>query len=688
VQKLFYPESVMVFGVSSAPSNLARFIVDNLDRFGYQGTVYPIGRDGGAVNGRRILTSVASITGKADLAVILLPARAVPEALETSGAKGVRYAVVLSGGFSEFGEERKGIEAQILGIARKWNIRFVGPNCLGILNMENNLAVPFVPFKKHLMSRGSVSVLAQSGGVMAETVKIFSKERIGVNKLISMGNKLDLNEADYLEYLISDDGTKTIVMYLENITEGRRLMDLAGRCDKPLVVLKANRNASSHEIARFHTSALAGDDLVADSALRQAGMHRVDTLQEMVDYAKIFCLPVLKGRKLAVLGRSGGLAVILADAVHRYGFRLARLSEDFFDLVRKETRAGVIRMTNPLDMGDIFNIDYYVKLIEKALQERDADGVVISHSMVVDRELEPSCKIVREAKRLCEDYGKPVVFCLITDRESRFLMNQTWDYPVFEEVDSAMKALARSYEHHRTRSLRAAGRGFRMPGPVKRKGRKIEIENAGEVFAALERYGLPVVSHALAGSETEALAEAEKMGYPVALKTASLDIVHKTEAGGVRLDIKGRKDLVGGYRAMVRELRKNGYRPDGLMLQKMAPPGREVFIGGRQDPEFGPVVLFGLGGVFVEVLKDIVLRVAPVDSRTARGMIEEIKGAAILKGFRGQPPADTAALVQCLVRASRMLADHPEIRNLDINPLLVMEKGRGCLIVDAKMDVV
>jgi len=677
----------MVFGVSSESRNLGRFILDNLDRFGFKGTVYPIGREGGTVNGREILKSVDSITD-ADLAVILLPARAVPEALEASGEKGVRYAVVLSGGFSEFGGEGKNIEKDVMDIARRWNIRFVGPNCLGILNMENDLAVPFISFDKQLMSRGTVSLMAQSGGVMAESVKIFSKERIGVNKLISMGNKLDLNETDYLDYLIGDAETKTIVLYLENISEGRRLMDLAGRSDKPIVLLKANRNPSSHEIARFHTSALAGDDLVADSALRQAGIHRVQTLQEMVDCIRIFSLPIQRGRNLALLCRSGGLAVILADAAHRYGFTLARLSEDFFNLVRSGTRAGVIRMTNPLDMGDIFNIDFYVQLMEKALQEKDVDGLVVSHSYVVERELDPTRKIIREAKRLCEAYGKPVVFCLVTDRRNRFLMNPEGDYPVFEDVDHAMKALAVSFEHHRIQSLRALGKGFKGIGPVRRKGKKIEIATTGDIFHVLERYRLPVIRHAFAGNEKEILAHAGEMGYPVALKTASLEIIHKTETGGVRINLKKPADVRSGFRAMARDLRKSGYRPGDYLIQKMAPKGQEVFIGGKQDPEFGPVILFGLGGVFVEVLKDIAIRVAPVDNRTARGMIEEIRGAPILKGFRGQPRSDTAALAQCIVRASRLLAEHPEIQNLDINPLIVLEKGKGCLIVDAKMDVI
>lgn len=687
MQKLFYPEGVMVFGVSGAPTNLARFIVDNLDRFGFRGAVYPIGRDGGTVNGRTILTSTEAVTGRADLAVLLLPARAVPEALEASGRKGARFAVVLSGGFSEYGDERREIEAQIVDIARRWKMRFVGPNCLGIVNMENNLAVPFIPFEKSLMNRGPVSLLSQSGGVMAESVKIFSKEGIGVSKLISIGNKLDLKEADYLEYLISDGETKIIVLYLENVAEGRRLMDLAARCDKPIILLKANRNPSSNEIARFHTSALAGDDFVTDSAVRQAGIHRVETLHEMVDCAKIFSLPVIRGKRLAVLGRSGGLAVILADAVHRYGFELARLSEDFFNLVRRETRAGVIRMTNPLDMGDIFNIGFYVQLMEKALQEKDVDGLVISHTLVIKPELETTRKVVQEAERLCRIYDKPVVFCLITDRDNRFLVQSPSGFPLFEEVDYALKALAKSCDHQRVLDQRARKRGFKDAGPLRRRGKRIRIAHAGDIFDTLERQGLPAVGHAVAGSEREARACARRIGYPVALKTASLDILHKTEAGGVRLGIGGPGELEKGLRAMARDMKKNGYPPGSFLIQKMAPKGQEVFIGGKQDPDFGPVILFGLGGIFVEVLKDVVLRVAPIDAAEARGMIEETRGAAILHGFRGRPPSDVNALVRCLVRASRLLAEHPEIRNLDINPVVVLEKGRGCLVVDAKMDV-
>ncbi len=687
VRTLFYPGKVVVFGVSSAPTNLARFIVDNLDRFGFKGPVYLVGRDGGSLNGRTIHQRVEDVDGVPDLAVILLPAKAVPGALAAAAEKGARYAAILSGGFSEFGDERKKIEEEILEIAGKRGIRFVGPNCLGLVNMENGLAVPFVPFETRLMKRGSLSLLAQSGGVMLESLKLFSQDTIGVNKLVSMGNKLNLNENDYLEFLIGDPGTSVVALYLENIAGGRRLMNLAGSTDKPIILLKANTSSSSNEIARFHTAALAGDDLVADAAFRQAGIHRVQNMQDMMDAVKIFSLPLLRGPNLALLCRSGGMAVMLADAVHRYGFKLANLSEPFFDLVRREVRAGVIRMTNPLDLGDIFNIPFYVQLMEKALQEENVDGLVISHSYVVEAEIDPTRKIIAEAGRLCKKYGKPVVFCLVTDREQCHRINHTDDFPVFQEVDRAMKALARLYDHSRVLAARAGGNGFKGLPNLRNKRNKIEIGHSGDILTILESYHLTPVDYAVVSSEDEALKQARRIGYPVALKTASLEIVHKTEAGGVKIGIAGPEALKNTFRAMRKALIQQGWAPGPFILQKMAPRGQEVFIGGKQDPEFGPVILFGLGGVHVEVMKDVAVRVAPIDERTAREMLDDIRGAALLKGFRGEPPSDRPALAKCLVRASRLIAEHREIRNLDINPLIVLKKGDGCLIVDAKMEI-
>jgi acetyltransferase len=532
--------------------------------------------------------------------------------------------------------------------------------------------------------KGSVSVIAQSGGILDETMRRLFSESIGFNKLVSIGNKLDLNENDFLEFMIADPESRTIVLYLEHMADGRRLMNIAAGCDKPMIMLKSNRSSSSSEIAKFHTSALAGDDAVADVAFRQAGFVRVQSMQDMFNMIKIFSLPVLKGPNLAAFGRSGGQAVLIADAVHRYGFKLARLSEAFFNLAKQAARAGVIRFTNPLDTGDILNLPLYEKLMEKAVQHQDVDGLIISFAHYHVREIEPTKSILRVAKRLTDQYGKPILFCMAPDLENHYQKEKA-DFPVFDDVDVGLKTLSLSYEHARRRRVSAGA--FKPLQPAATGKKKIAVTNAGDILALLEECGLPSVRSAVVNSEKDALAQAKRLGYPVALKTASVEILHKTEAGGVMLGIQNPAELKKSLMAMTRKLRKQGMEPGGYLLQKMAPRGIEAFIGGKQDPEFGPVILFGLGGIFVEVMKDVVMRIAPVDIKTARDMIDEIKGAALLKGFRGQPPADVAALAKCIVNASKLLAEHREIVNLDINPLIVLEKGKGCLVVDANIEI-
>ena len=367
MEKVFFPASVVVFGVSAAPTNLGRNIVLNLQRFGFKGGIYAVGKDGSDVNGVPIFPAIEEVPGVPDLAVFLLPARHVPEALDACGRKGIRRAIIESGGFSEYADQGRDLEREVLDIARRWNMRVVGPNCISIVNLENGLVLPFVPLEDREIRKGNISIVAQSGGIALDCMRLLSYENLGASKLISMGNKLDVNENDFFEFLRSDPDTGVIGFYLEDVADGVRLMKLAESTEKPLIVLKANTNPASNHAARFHTAALAGDDEVVTAAFRQAGIHRVQNLTEMMESFKVFSLPVIKGTRLAVLGRSGGQAVLLADAVHRYGFELAKLSDDFFNHVRQHIRAGVIRMSNPLDMGDIFNIDAYAGIVEKAL---------------------------------------------------------------------------------------------------------------------------------------------------------------------------------------------------------------------------------------------------------------------------------------------------------------------------------
>ncbi|MFB3925749.1 MAG: acetate--CoA ligase family protein [Syntrophales bacterium] len=681
MQKLFYPESVAVFGVSGSSTNLARNIVQNLDRFGFKGQVFPFGHEGGHLDGRPIYRDIGEIRQIPDVAVLLIPARFIPGVVNACGQKGVHYVVIESAGFTEYSEANRDLEKDLLEAARKWNIRFVGPNCISILNLDNGLALPFVPLAPAMTKKGSVSVVAQSGGVALTCMRLFSFEGIGFSKLISMGNKLDLNENDYLEFLISDPSTETVVLYLENIADGRRLLQLAASTSKPIIVLKSNTSPSSRQIARFHTAALAGDDQVAEAAMKQAGIHRVPNIQELLETVKVFSLPLMKGNRLGILCRSGGEAVLQADAAHRYGFELARFSNAFFDMIRKEVRAGVISMTNPLDMGDIFDIDFYMRILERALMEVEVDGVVMATADIADTEIEPTKRLIRASHELARKYDKPVVFCTIPAKTEWFSVREISDMPVFSESDLAVKALARSREHHR-RQLRKRTKGGGSVVPAVRVSRA-RAGASGGVYDLLKRYGLPVAQYATAGNIRECLDAAQQIGYPVVLKISDPEIIHKTEAGGVKLNIRSSRDLRKAFREM-----EDGFpgKDRVFLVQKMAPAGTEVIIGGRQDNEFGAVVLFGLGGIFVEVLKDVSLRVAPIGRREAREMIEEIRGAALLKGFRGSPPADLNALGDCLVRISRLMVENSWIRNLDINPLIVYEMRKGCVVVDAKME--
>jgi acetyltransferase len=679
MKELFYPESVLVVGVSPAKTNLGRNIVYNLEKFGFRGPVYAVGREGGALNGRKIYERIEDIEGSPEVAVFLIPARYVPEALDVCGRKGVRYGVIQSGGFSEFADENRDLEREVLEIARRWNIRFVGPNCISILNLENGLALPFVPLQPDGMRRGPLSIAAQSGGIVVEALRLLALENIGFNKLISMGNKLDLNENDYLEYLVSDPATKVIGLYLENVTDGRRLMDLAARTDKPVVVLKANTSPISHHAAKFHTAALAGDDEVAEAAFRQAGLHRVGNIYEMMDAFKAFSLPPMRGPRLAVLSRSGGVAVLTADAAHRYGLELARFSDGFFDVARKKLRAGVIRMANPLDMGDIFDIDFYHVIVEEALKEKEVDAVILSHSYVSPGEIEPTKKLFRSVGELSLRHGKPIVIVSNGEKDQWDAIKQFSGFPLFVDPSFALRALSRCLRHHRFQSAKASRDTLRKDSG-RRKARPLSgsrLMEASGVFRLLSEHQVPVAPWTTVKTLDEGLKAADRIGYPVVLKVSSPAILHKTEAKALRLNIKDGREFGEAFRDM------NG---DEFLIQKMVPPGTEVIIGGKRDREFGPVVLFGLGGVFVEVLRDAAMRVVPIGEVEAREMVDEIRGAPVLKGARGKTPSDIDALVQCLCRVSTLLADHPEIVNIDMNPLIVYEKGRGCVAVDAKIE--
>ena len=684
MKTLFYPHDLVIVGVSESKGNMGRTIAENLDGFMFPGDVYLVGRNRGRIGTRIVYRSIRDIPVTPDLAVFLIPASHVAENLEACGKKGIKRVVIESGGFSEFADEGYEVEQQLLNIAEKYGIRFIGPNCISIINLDNGLVLPFMPMDPAVMQKGMVSLISQSGGIVFGGLKLFSCENIGVNKLISIGNKVDLNENDYLNYLIKDDETGIIGLYIESVSDGRKLMQIAASTDKPIVVLKSNTSKASNEIASFHTSALAGNDTVCDAAFAQAGMHRVKSFGEMADLFKIFQLPPMKGSNLAVIGRSGGQIVMAADAASDNNFNLIRFPEELLEHIGEHARARVIRLTNPLDMGDIFDLGFYAEVVEAVLAEPGIDGVVLQHLHGRGAETEATMELIKNIKKLSFQYRKPVAFCLMTERDEWFLLKTSTDFPLFLEPCCAIQALAAS---RRQAQLKAAPPSpLKAMKPVRHPGKSIMVAGIKETFELLESNGFKSADYKFAKTPEKAVEAADKLGYPSALKIASSQLVHKTDAGGVTINIRDRT----GFEKTANEMYDNFaslFRANKaeFMVQKMVDGGMEVILGTRRDPEFGPVVLFGLGGIFAEVFKDIAIRVAPVSENEAEKMIRQIRGYPLLAGFRGHLPCDLASLKQLIVSFSHILMDSPEIFNLEINPLIVLNDYKGCISVDARM---
>jgi acetate---CoA ligase (ADP-forming) len=694
MREIFYPVSVAVIGVSSKSSNLGKNIVGNLVEYGFEGIVYAVGPNGGMIETRRIYRSVVDIPDHIDLAVILTPALTVPAILEECGQKGIRWVIIETAGFREFTEEGRELEEQIENVAEKYGIRFVGPNCIGVINMENGMCVPFPRLKK-FVKRGEVSVITQSGGVGMSVLNIMTNEGIGLNKFVSVGNMLNTDAEDMLEYLITDEGTRLIFIYLESIRDGRRLMEIARRSPKPVLVFKANIGRLGQNIAQSHTASLTSDNKVVEAAFNQAGIIRVHDATSLGNGLKILELPPMKGRNLGVISRSGGHAVIAADACELSGFNLAHFPDEFLREIEKHFRASVIRLTNPLDLGDLFDLNVYADIAERTLQLEGVDGIVFLHTSLSEAENLASRMLLERFNTLVEKYGKPIAYYLSAATQEITYLKQNYNFPVFTQVVETIRALEMNYRYYnQSEQVRAIeiALAFRVNQPAVRSLiQQAKAQNRdlliSESLQVLEYYGIPTVRSAVATSVEQVQAIAENIGYPVAIKIIAEQISHKSDVGGVQLNLRNGPAVSAAFEDMMSRIRQAfpQIQPDGVLVQPMVTGGRELILGGRQDPQFGPVVLVGLGGVFVEIFEEAVLRVAPITHRDALEMIESLRGAQILKGARGGKPADLDTLVEALLRLSQLLVDFPEIKEVDINPLRLFHEHEGCRALDARM---
>jgi len=686
-----YPNSIVVIGVSESPTNMGRNIVANLLDFGYRGEIHLVGRQGGVVFGQRIRTSIEELPQGIDLAVILTPAATVPDLVDACGRQGIRRVVIESGGFNEFSAEGQALSERLRAVARKWDIRFVGPNCISVINMSSGVCLPFVRLRSQSLKKGRVAVVSQSGGITIVYTNLFSSAGLGISKAISIGNKLDLDETDYLAYLLEDEDTDLICLHLESVEDGRRLMELARSSTKPILLHKTNTGQTSAHIAQSHTAALANDDRIVSAAARQAGIIRARNFRATVNYAKGLSLPPVKGNTLVAIARSGGRAVFAADMAAAFGFDLYPFPRDFREKVKGFFRARVIEPTNPLDLGDLFDFRIYVNILEECLKIEDVDAVLMAHEYSSLLERKGTHRLIQAIQELVAKYNKPVALCPFSEGEEILYLEKDLEYPIFSEIDEAMEALAVSRDRYRwlRKRIAMASPPLTPPQLGGALGPSVQGRNGllmtHQALELCQSYGIPVAEWATASSPEEAVKAAERLGYPLALKVLSSHISHKSDVGGIALGIGDEEHLKQACAEMLRRVQtKTPNVPiEGFLLQRMVSGGREVILGGKRDPSFGPVVMFGSGGVYVEVFDDVAFRVAPLTRQDAEEMIAEVKGSRLLRGIRGEKPADVEAVVDCLLRLSQLLLDFPAIAEVDINPLIVLEKG--AVAVDARM---
>ena len=580
-----------------------------------------------------------------------------------------------------------------LGNARKYGIRFVGPNGVTVANTDNGLCLPFVPLLK--APKGQMSIISQSGGVSLMMLNYLLDENVGLAKFASIGNKLDLNEVDFLKYFGEDPQTRIICLYLESVDCGRDFIEAAKKIDKPVVVYKSNTTSAGKQAAMSHTAAVSNDEDIIDSAFEDAGIIRIYNFLDFLEVAKAFQLPPMKGRRIMVMSPAGGFSVITADLCEKAGFEFADMGKDFYNSLQKFSNAGVIKFSNPLDMGDIYDPNLMAHVIYSVMHAEQVDGAVF----VSQRPQMPAGENVFHRMFLTdlskETWGtilsaaKPLGVCLFGPTRMIQQTKRSVEFPIFNSPEEMVNALAKqmNYHAHKMNPVKDAGAidGIRAEDAADWMQGK-DGDYGEEVLELLSLYGIGKADSMTAVSAEEAAAHAEKMGYPLVMKVVSPDALHKSDAGGVIVGVGSREEVTKSFHSIRDNLIK--YNPearfDGVRVQKMAPEGYDMFIGGKYDPSFGPVVFFGMGGIHIEVFKYVANCLCPAAPDTVMKRMQRLKSYKILRGLRGKEPGDVKAFVDLVARVSRLLADYPQIRELDINPVRVFTEGSGVMALDAR----
>lgn len=698
LEPLFAPRAIAVLGASRKPDSAGNAIVRNLVFGGYTGVVVPVNPSAASIYSVRCYPSVAAVDVKIDLGVIVLPAPAVEGALIECAEAGVRHFIVISAGFKEVGGEGAAREVRLRAVARERGLSILGPNCLGVINTAEDVRMN-AAFAREMPPRGALGLISQSGALCSALLEYARGRHIGFSRFVSFGNKADLTEIDLLRSLGADPLTRAILMYVEDITNGPEFVETAceithGADPKPILAIKTGRTREGAAAAASHTGALAGSDEVYEAIMRQAGVIRVDSVEDLFDHAEAFKDPRLPaGRRTGIVTNAGGPGIMATDACVRYGLKLAH----FQDYTRKSLRFQMppnASLNNPVDVIGDARHDRYRVALDAVAADEGVDQVVVLITPQLMTNLCEIADVIAEVRSFC---NKPIVACPMGLAEGSGAVErlQAAGVPSFSFPENAMRALAaKSRFAEWLRTPRGEFRRFEVDSgavanllSAERGAGRTQLVEV-RALEVLRRYGFPVAEFTLAASAEEAVEAAERMGYPVALKVSGPTILHKTDVGGVRLGLTDAAALRGGFDELYTAVRRKlGERVElwGVLVQRMLPPGKEIILGVTRDPRLGPLLMFGLGGIYTEALHDVAFRLAPIRDREASEMIRGIRAIRLLEGVRGEAPSDLAALADCLLRLSQLASEQPDIRELDINPLLVYPRGQGAAVVDARI---
>jgi len=691
---IFRPKSVVIIGASNTPGKVGYVLADNLLKSGYEGKVYLINVRGGEILGHQSYKSILDVPGHVELAVIAIPAQYVIPTVEQCGEKGVEALIVISAGFKETSHEGAELEKRLVETVRKYGMRLQGPNCLGAINTH----VPYdLSFASTLPKKGSIGFITQSGALGTAILDWIIAEEIGFGSIISLGNKADLDEVDFIDAMAEDPDIKVILLYLESIERGRRFLEVAEKVvkKKPVLVVKGGTSSAGAKAAGSHTGALVGSFLAYQKAFDKAGVILSESMEDLFNYAVAFTqqnLPMDEG--IAIVTNAGGPGILSTDLVEKLGLKMASLSDETVEKL-EESLPEAASTGNPIDiLGDALP-DRYAVAVECALRDPNVHSLIVLLTPQAMTDALTTAKHVVDLSRKYSD--KPVISVFmggdwVADASEHLKDNGVPCYNFPEKGIKTLDALYQYSRHLKLPELKPPVFEDIDRDAVRRIYDGVRVDDRNVLFpheavAVVQAYGVNAPPSKLATTAEEAVDFAEEIGYPVVMKIVSPDIMHKTDIGGVELNLNNAYMVRIAFEEIMRKSRKAQplAKMYGITVDKMVPRGREMIIGMTRDPQFGPMVMFGLGGIYVNFLKDVSFRLAPMNERDAQEMMEETRSYTLLEGVRGQAPADIDAARDAILRIGELVWDFYELSELDINPILVYDDGKGVSALDVKM---